>query len=211
AWDVRQMAAHMLGMAEMAASIRESLRQQRKATRAGGTFIDALNQLQVDERRDWTPERITERYAARVPRAVAGRRRTPSSVRRPPTPPAAQARQRPPAAWALGLPRRRHLAPRPGDAPPGHRPRRGPRATPDRRSRWRDRRGRRRRVGRPPRQGLRADADRPRRRCLEGWHRRAALDPRPHRPLPRPLHAPRPPHPPPADEHPGAPLPPAPS
>ena len=82
AWNVRQMAAHMLGMAEMAASIRESLRQQRKATRAGGTFIDALNQLQVDERRDWTPERITERYAARVPRAVAGRRRTPSFVRR---------------------------------------------------------------------------------------------------------------------------------
>src|SRR5262249_7416396 len=64
------------------ASIRESLRQQRKATRAGGTFIDALNQLQVDERRDWTPERITERYAARAPRAVAGRRRTPSFVRR---------------------------------------------------------------------------------------------------------------------------------
>jgi len=82
AWNVRQMAAHMLGMAEMAASIRESLRQQRKATQAGGTFIDALNQLQVDERRDWTPERITERYAARAPRAVAGRRRTPSFVRR---------------------------------------------------------------------------------------------------------------------------------
>ena len=33
AWDVRQMAAHMLGMVEMAASIRESLRQQRKAAR----------------------------------------------------------------------------------------------------------------------------------------------------------------------------------
>ena len=27
-WDVRQMAAHMLGMVEMAASIRESFRQQ---------------------------------------------------------------------------------------------------------------------------------------------------------------------------------------
>src|SRR5215470_19087153 len=82
AWDVRQMAAHMLGMAEMAASIRESLRQQRKATRAGGTFSDALNQLQVNERKDWTGERITERYAARAPKAVAGRRRTPAFVRR---------------------------------------------------------------------------------------------------------------------------------
>jgi uncharacterized protein (TIGR03083 family) len=82
AWDVRQMAAHMLGMVEMAASMRESFRQQHKATRAGGVFIDALTQLQVDERPDWTPERITERYAARAPKAVAGRRRTPAFVRR---------------------------------------------------------------------------------------------------------------------------------
>jgi uncharacterized protein (TIGR03083 family) len=58
AWDVRQMAAHMLGMAEMASSIRENLRQQRKATKAAGSagiYIDALTQLQVDERADWTP------------------------------------------------------------------------------------------------------------------------------------------------------------
>ena len=54
AWDVRQMAAHMLGMAEMAASIRENFRQQRKAARAGGVYIDALTELQVDERADWT-------------------------------------------------------------------------------------------------------------------------------------------------------------
>jgi uncharacterized protein (TIGR03083 family) len=84
AWDVRQVAAHMLGMAEMAASIRENLRQQRKAgqaAKAGGLYIDALTQLQVDERADWTPERITERYAARAPKASAGRRRTPAFVR----------------------------------------------------------------------------------------------------------------------------------
>ena len=45
AWDVRQMAAHMLGMAEMAASIRENLRQQPKAAKAvaagGGLYIKA--------------------------------------------------------------------------------------------------------------------------------------------------------------------------
>jgi uncharacterized protein (TIGR03083 family) len=86
AWDVRQMAAHMLGMAEMAASIRENLRQQRKASRAAGragcAYIDALTQLQVEERRGWTPERITGRYAARAAKAVAGRRRTPAFVRR---------------------------------------------------------------------------------------------------------------------------------
>src|ERR1700761_3110958 len=74
AWDVRQMAAHMLGMAEMAASIRENIRQQRKATKvagSGGVYIDALTQLQVDERADWTPERITARFAARGPKSAA--------------------------------------------------------------------------------------------------------------------------------------------
>lgn len=84
AWDVRQMAAHMLGMVEMAASIRENMRQQRKAAqaaKAGGAFLDALTRLQVDERADWTPERITGRYAARAPKAVTGRRRTPGFVR----------------------------------------------------------------------------------------------------------------------------------
>jgi uncharacterized protein (TIGR03083 family) len=85
AWNVRQMAAHMLGMVEMAASIRESLRQQRAASRIAGrtgvVYIDALTQLQVDERADWTPDRITERFRARAPKAAAGRRRTPAFVR----------------------------------------------------------------------------------------------------------------------------------
>ena len=38
-WDVRAMAGHMLGMAEMAASLRETVRQQvpeRRSQRAGG-------------------------------------------------------------------------------------------------------------------------------------------------------------------------------
>jgi uncharacterized protein (TIGR03083 family) len=86
AWDVRQMAAHMLGMVEMAAAMRENIRQQRKAGRivaqSGAVYIDALTQLQVDERASWSPERITERYQARAPKAVAGRRRAPAFVRR---------------------------------------------------------------------------------------------------------------------------------
>src|SRR5215469_2378501 len=49
-WDVRAMAAHALGMVEMAASIRESGRQVRLARRRGGVFVDALTGLQVDER-----------------------------------------------------------------------------------------------------------------------------------------------------------------
>ncbi len=104
AWDVRQLAAHMLGMAEMAASIRENLRQQRKAGQAAKTgvpYIDALTQLQVDERADWTPGRITERYAARAAKATAGRRRTPAFVRSR-TMPQAQEMNGVTEPWTLG-------------------------------------------------------------------------------------------------------------
>lgn len=80
-WDVRQLACHMLGMVEMAASVRELVRQQWKASRAGGEPIDALTGLQVSERADWSPDRVVGRFRARAPKAVAGRRRTPGFVR----------------------------------------------------------------------------------------------------------------------------------
>ncbi|MGK2316223.1 maleylpyruvate isomerase family mycothiol-dependent enzyme [Gordonia rhizosphera] len=42
-WTVRDVAAHMLGMVEMAASVREQMRQTRTARqRSAGVFIDAL-------------------------------------------------------------------------------------------------------------------------------------------------------------------------
>jgi len=105
AWDIRQMAAHMLGMVEMAASIRESFRQQRKAakiaTRDGATHLDALTGLQVDERTDWTPQQITDKYAARAGAAVAGRRRTPPFVRSR-TMPMSQDINGAPEPWTFG-------------------------------------------------------------------------------------------------------------
>ena len=81
-WDVRAMAAHALGMAEMAASIRENIRQLRLARRRGGVFLDALTALQVDEREDMTPAQIVAAFAARAPKAARGRRRTPGFIRR---------------------------------------------------------------------------------------------------------------------------------
>ena len=81
-WDVRAMAAHMLGMAEMSASIRESLRQMKAAEKRGGVLIDALTALQVSEREGMSPAAITARYAEVAPRAVKGRRRTPWFMRR---------------------------------------------------------------------------------------------------------------------------------
>lgn len=81
-WDVRAMAAHALGMVEMAASIRENKRQVGAAHARGGVFLDALTALQVEERAGLTPEQITDEYAARSPKAARARKLTPGFVRR---------------------------------------------------------------------------------------------------------------------------------
>jgi uncharacterized protein (TIGR03083 family) len=78
AWDVRQMAVHCLGMAELAASPQEGARQNEAAHRWGGVFIDALTGLQVEERRDMTPDELVLRYAEVGPLAAQGRRGTPA-------------------------------------------------------------------------------------------------------------------------------------
>ncbi len=85
-WDVRAMAAHCLGMAEMAASMRESMRQQKAAKQRGGAFIDALTAVQVDERADLTPQQVVDRFRTVGPRAARARRRTPGFIRRRPMP-----------------------------------------------------------------------------------------------------------------------------
>jgi uncharacterized protein (TIGR03083 family) len=85
-WNVRAMAAHALGMVEMAASIREQVRQSRAAkarqSQRGGLLIDALTSLQVDERSGMTQEQIIARFAARAPKAARARHRAPGFVRR---------------------------------------------------------------------------------------------------------------------------------
>ncbi|MDT7544912.1 MAG: hypothetical protein QOE99_1022 [Actinomycetota bacterium] len=81
AWDARQLAAHVLGMAEMSASLPEQMRQMRAAGKAGGLFIDALTALQVAKHQDKTPEQIIERFAAVGPKAAKGRKRTPGFIR----------------------------------------------------------------------------------------------------------------------------------
>jgi uncharacterized protein (TIGR03083 family) len=82
AWDVRAMAGHVVGMAEMAASIREGRRQQKAAAERGGVFIDALTAMQVEERAQLTPRQVSERFHVVGPRAARARRRTPAFIRR---------------------------------------------------------------------------------------------------------------------------------
>jgi uncharacterized protein (TIGR03083 family) len=81
-WDVRAMAGHLLGMAEMAASIRENIRQLRAARRRGGELLDALTALQVDERASLSADELVARFTTMAPKAAIGRRRAPSFVRR---------------------------------------------------------------------------------------------------------------------------------
>jgi uncharacterized protein (TIGR03083 family) len=75
AWDVRDMAAHNLGMAEMAGSLPEMVRQFSGSARRDEAGVDALTAYQVEERRALTPAEIIDRYAQALPRAVRGRRR----------------------------------------------------------------------------------------------------------------------------------------
>ena len=81
-WDVRQMAAHMLGMVELAASMRDGRRQQRAATVNGNLDVDRMTALQVSERADWSGPAIADRFSARFAKAVRGRRLTPGFIRR---------------------------------------------------------------------------------------------------------------------------------
>lgn len=100
-WDVRAMAAHLLGMAEMAASVREQRRQVKLAEKRGGVFIDALTAVQVEERADMTPNEIITRFAVTGPKAARGRKRTPWFVRRMRMPQPQQVGGRE-ESWTLG-------------------------------------------------------------------------------------------------------------
>jgi uncharacterized protein (TIGR03083 family) len=80
-WDVRALAAHMLGMVAMAASVPEQMRQMRAAKKRGGEFIDALTALQVEKYAGWSPHQILAEYQRLAPKAAKGRGRMPGLLR----------------------------------------------------------------------------------------------------------------------------------
>ena len=81
-WDVRAMAAHVLGMAEAQASFRQFAHDFRAAgKRSGGKMIDEMSATQVRERAAMTPAAILSRLTAVAPKAVRARRRTPAPIR----------------------------------------------------------------------------------------------------------------------------------
>jgi uncharacterized protein (TIGR03083 family) len=69
-WDVRAMAAHVLGMAEAQASFRQFAHDFRAAgQRSGGKMIDEMTATQVRERTAMTPGAIVSRLAVVAPKA----------------------------------------------------------------------------------------------------------------------------------------------
>jgi uncharacterized protein (TIGR03083 family) len=84
-WDARAMLAHVLGMMEMVASVREMVRQQtaagKAAKRSGAYPIDELTELQVQKHADDSPAELVARLRATAPKAVRGRSRVPGIMR----------------------------------------------------------------------------------------------------------------------------------
>lgn len=87
-WDVRALVAHMTGMAALAASVPEQMRQMRAAKKrhSGGDFVDALTAVQVEKYDGWSPAQLVAEYARLAPKAVKGRNRMPGLMRRRPMP-----------------------------------------------------------------------------------------------------------------------------
>lgn len=81
-WDIRAVAGHVLGMAEMAASFLEGRRQQKAAHKRGSLPIDALTSLHVEEQAGLTVRQLVDRFEVVGPRAARARRRTPGLIRR---------------------------------------------------------------------------------------------------------------------------------
>jgi uncharacterized protein (TIGR03083 family) len=85
AWDVRAMYQHVLGACEAGASMRENIRQLRRARlyrkQHGGPLEAALSAVQVRDRADLSPAQIIERLTAIAPATVRGRTRVPALVR----------------------------------------------------------------------------------------------------------------------------------
>jgi uncharacterized protein (TIGR03083 family) len=81
-WNVREMVAHVVGMAEAQASLRQFVHDFRAAgKRSGGAMIDALNATQVRDRAELTPAQLVDRLAGATAGAVRARRRTPALMR----------------------------------------------------------------------------------------------------------------------------------
>lgn len=85
AWDVRQLVAHIAGMAKFFSTPLETVRQIRAAgarLQPGQELVDAQTALQVEERQHLGPEELRAELRRVGPRGARGRRRIPGFLRR---------------------------------------------------------------------------------------------------------------------------------
>jgi uncharacterized protein (TIGR03083 family) len=104
AWDVRQLVAHIAGMAKSAATPLEMARQLRAAKarqQDGQALVDAQTDVQVEQREHLGPEELRAELRRVGPRAAKGRRRTPGLVRRRRLP-EPQVVNGTPETWSIG-------------------------------------------------------------------------------------------------------------
>jgi uncharacterized protein (TIGR03083 family) len=84
-WDVRQVVAHIAGMATFISTPLEMVRQMRAAKarqQPGQVAIDAQTALQVEERQHLDPQELRAELHRTGPRAARTRRRMPGFIRR---------------------------------------------------------------------------------------------------------------------------------
>lgn len=88
-WTVWDIVAHVTGACEESKRLRVFLRHNRTAGRRyrGKPWLDAINQVQIDDRAGHTPDQLLAELATLGPAAVRARRRMPGLLRRR-TPPA---------------------------------------------------------------------------------------------------------------------------
>ena len=83
AWDVRALAAHVLGGMEAFASVRQFVHQMRAGRKAAGDgpFIDGMTAVQVRERAGLSRDQLLARLADVGPRVARARGRVPRPLR----------------------------------------------------------------------------------------------------------------------------------
>ena len=84
-WDVRAMAGHMLGMAQMTATLpalaSQQMAAQKGAKKTGTVMIDVLTALQVSRNAGLSPAEVVSAMRATGPKAARLRRKMPAFIR----------------------------------------------------------------------------------------------------------------------------------
>ena len=84
-WDVRAVAGHMLGMAQMTATLpalaRQQMAAQQGSKKTGTVMIDVFTALQVAENAGLSPAEVVIAMRATGPKAARLRRKMPAFIR----------------------------------------------------------------------------------------------------------------------------------